>query len=250
MRAIRFVFVAAILAIPMHVQPIAADALQIDHVILGISELDRGIEEFQRLTGVRPVAGGSHPGRGTHNALASLGSGRYLEILAPRPDAPTSEFVDGLGKLTTMTPIGWAVSTTDVDATMRTLQQWGYGLSDRKPGSRERTDGSKLEWVSFDITTPGLDEAPFVISWNPASRHPSTDSPTGCSLETLTIELPAQRPSRQLLTRLNVGVQIKDGKQARSILSLRCPKGVVHFGANGTDVRYFSSGARTRDSIA
>jgi hypothetical protein len=245
MRAILFVFVAAVLAVTMHAQPIAADALQIDHVILGINDLNRGIEDFQRLTGVLPVAGGSHPGRGTHNALASLGSGRYLEILAPRPDAPPSEFVDGLRQLTTMTPVGWAVSTSDVDATVRALQQWGYDLSDREPGSRERTDGSKLEWVSFDITTPGLDETPFVISWSPASRHPSTDSPTGCTLEALTIELLAQSPSRQLLTRLNVGVQIKDGKQARPIVSLRCPKGVVSFGANGSGVRYFSSSART-----
>ena len=53
-----------------------ASAAQIDHVILGIDDLDRGVKAFEAATGVKPVYGGKHPG-GTHNALVSLGDG-YL----------------------------------------------------------------------------------------------------------------------------------------------------------------------------
>src|SRR4051812_10884651 len=64
----------------------AGDLSRIDHVILGIDDLQKGIAELERATGVRAVFGGAHPGRGTQNALISLGENHYLEILAPNPD--------------------------------------------------------------------------------------------------------------------------------------------------------------------
>ena len=40
----------------------------IDHLILAVDDLQKGIETFARMTGVRPEFGGEHPGRGTANA--------------------------------------------------------------------------------------------------------------------------------------------------------------------------------------
>jgi len=204
--------------------------MQIDHVIVGIADLDRGIDQFFERTGVRPVVGGDHPGRGTRNALVGLGDGRYLEILAPQSQA--SADVESLRKLETLTPIGWAVSTSDAEATVRFLRQAGYGVSDPQPGSRVKPDGTKLEWTTFDIKPPGLAELPFFINWSAKSAHPSSDSPSGCRLVGLTL-VTNHEPSRRLLKLLAVGAEARSGggEGARLEMTLRCPKGIVRLGA-------------------
>jgi len=89
-----------------------ASAAQIDHVILGVDDLDRGVKAFEAATGVKPVYGGKHPG-GTHNALVSLGEGMYLEILAVQPGVTVEGNYARLKEMKTLTPIGWAVSSKD-----------------------------------------------------------------------------------------------------------------------------------------
>lgn len=88
-------------------------AAHIDHIILGTADLDSGIAQLQRLTGVRAAVGGVHPGRGTRNALMSLGGNTYLELLAPDPaqSVHTAEVRD-LRAYSSLTPVGWAVSGT------------------------------------------------------------------------------------------------------------------------------------------
>ena len=200
---------------------------RIDHVIVGVADLDSGVEEFRRLTGVTPVAGGVHPGRGTHNALVALDQGRYLEILAALPDAPPSEAVSRLRNLKSLTPYDWAVSTDDVGASVRFLSDAGFSVSPGTAGSRLKSDGTKLEWSTFDVR-PDLQLAPFFINWSASSRHPSADSPQGCSLATVLIELPAQAASRRLLELLAIGVELKTATAARMEFTLECPEGTVH----------------------
>ena len=88
----------------------------LDHIILGCSDLDRGIDLLEQNTGVRPAFGGVHPGRGTRNALLSLGERRYLEIMAPDPKQQDIVRFPQIRQMTNPRLIGWAVHPGDIAA--------------------------------------------------------------------------------------------------------------------------------------
>src|SRR6185436_9550637 len=95
---------AALVALWTSIAPRA----QLDHIVVGIRSLDEGIAQFEQLTGVKAGIGGKHPGRGTENALVSLGGGSYLEILAPQASASLSPQDQPLRNLARLTIIDWA----------------------------------------------------------------------------------------------------------------------------------------------
>jgi hypothetical protein len=206
-----------------------SDLSRVDHVILAIDDLQKGIEELESRTGVRAEFGGAHPGRGTQNALISLGEHHYLEILAPNPKEKGGEMTGELRKLTTLTPIGWAARANDLPSTQRLLRDHGAQTGEIRPGARNRPDGTRLAWKTLDITSPASPLLPFFIEWDHATAHPSATSPGGCRLAGLFLEDPNPAPLRDALQAAGVGVEVREGKESRIHLSLACPKGTVDF---------------------
>jgi hypothetical protein len=204
-----------------------ASAAQIDHVILGIDDLDRGVKAFEAATGVKPVYGGKHPG-GTHNALVSLGEGMYLEILAIQQGVTVQGNFAGLKEMKTLTPIGWAVSAKDTAQLRNRLSAAGIAVSEPVDGSRTTPTGSKLSWQSFllDESSP---EVPFFIVWSQQTAHPSTTSPSGCKLQQWSVASPRVKDLEQLRQALDLRVDVAEAKATSMRLSLTCPKGAVTF---------------------
>lgn len=205
----------------------AAPGLDVDHIILAINHLDRGIEEFTRLTGVVPERGGQHPGRGTENALVSLGAGHYLEILAPMtPPSDSRSRADGFTRLT---PAGWALHTSSLAAIIARLRTAAITVSGPIPGSRRRPDGTLLQWQTASVTGNGLELAPFFIEWRADSAHPSTTSPRGCRLEGLELLEPQPAHLEQFFAAIAYQATIRTQHQRGMRLTLDCPKGRVSF---------------------
>ena len=205
----------------------AAGLSQIDHVLLGIGDLQQGIDELERRTGVRAVFGGAHPGRGTQNALIALGGDHYLEILAPNPAETGNPEAAGLLALKTLTPIGWAARSQDLAALRQSLQAKGTAVDEIRPGGRNLPDGSRLAWQTLGFTSPASPLLPFFIEWERGSAHPSTTSPAGCRLAAFALEDPAPEALRKTLRDAGLGVEVRPGKESGFRLSLACPKGTV-----------------------
>jgi hypothetical protein len=109
---------------------------QFDHLVVGVRSLGEGISEFERLTGVKATIGGRHPGRGTENALVSLGRGAYLEIIAPQKDAKLSPQDEPMRDLTHLTVIAWAIRVSNVDDVVAALRAAGFAATTPRPGAR------------------------------------------------------------------------------------------------------------------
>jgi hypothetical protein len=199
--------------------------VDLDHVILAAGNLSRGIEEFTRLTGVTPLRGGQHPGRGTENALVALGSGHYLELLAPI----VSKQAPGPLRLS---PAGWALHTRDLAGLIDRVRAAGFQLLGPIPGSRRTPDGQLLEWRTASAGGPGLEVAPFFIEWAASTPHPSTTSPPGCHPVSFELVAPDTTRLHSLLKSAGFEAELRAGASPGLRLTLECPKGRVVFSSD------------------
>lgn len=206
----------------------ATAGLPIDHVIIGVADLDSGVAEVERRTGAKLVAGGSHPGLGTRNALMSLGDGTYLEVMAPDPaQAKDDADIRELKALTGPTPVGWAMRTDDAAGLAERLSS--VVKTQTLPGSRTRSDGTRIGWTLVVLPAIGDPLAPFFIAWDTMATHPSRTSPGGCRLAAMTLDSadPAQlQPVIALMAR---PVPVRRSDKPRLRVELDCPAGKVSF---------------------
>jgi hypothetical protein len=204
-----------------------------DHLLLGIGDLDRGIDWVEGLTGVRAVIGGVHPGAGTRNALAALGGRRYLEIIAPDPAQQAFNFRLDLRPLKEPRLVNWAASTSDVAAVAAAAKAAGHQVFGPVEGSRARPDGRTLRWKSagvlHQLSGAALDPAPFFIEWAAGSVHPAEDSPKGCELVSMAIEHPEAGKLTALLQALGIDAKVSPASTARLYATLKTPRGTVVF---------------------
>jgi hypothetical protein len=155
---------------------------QLDHIILGCSDLNHGIDFMENLSGYRAAIGGSHSGLGTRNALLALGERRYLEILAPDPQQEKLLWHPDLPQLTEPLIIGWALHRKDLRKYAAYLRETNVACLGPVEGSRVTPDGQVFHWSSLTLQDDRQGLEPFYIDWADDSPHPSTDAPGACLL--------------------------------------------------------------------
>jgi Glyoxalase-like domain len=205
-------------------EPVPTD---LDHILLGVSDLDAGIAWVEQRAGVRAAVGGVHPGRGTRNALLSLGARRYLEIIAPDPKQPGKGMYEMLSAMTEPRLFNWAVHTGDIAAAATRAVNAGFAIEGPRDGSRARPDGKTLHWKSFNLKDDRGGLLPFFIEWSRESVHPSEDAPKGCTLKRFFVESPAQDETGKACKSLGIDVPVEKGAKARLQAVIASPKGEI-----------------------
>lgn len=197
----------------------------LDHVLLGSSDLERGIAFVEEHTGVRAAFGGVHPGRGTQNALLSLGERRYLEIIAPDPKQSSVEQYSIITKLEEPRLIGWAAHRDDLEKFARQLRKEGIEFEGPQAGSRERPDGKVLHWKALRLKDDHGGLLPFFIEWSRDSIHPSVDAPKGCTLTRFEASAPETKGLLDAVSRLELDLHVQTLDHPSLLASISGPKG-------------------------
>src|SRR5215467_11491440 len=145
---------------------------RLDHVVIGVQDLDAAIETYRRL-GFEVAPGGRHTGLGTHNALVRFGLD-YIELLAIYDEAEAvrsgpgqfmAEYLrDRPGAL-----LGFAVASDDLEQEQARGSSPDVGYWPGQPFAmqRVRPDGHVLSW---HLLVPGQHTWrrpwPFLIQWD------------------------------------------------------------------------------------
>jgi hypothetical protein len=206
----------------------------VDHLLLGVSDLDRGIAWVEQRTGVRAAIGGTHPGVGTRNALLSLGARHYLEIIAPDPAQSAYNFQIDLRPLTEPRLITWAAAIKDIEAVAQAARDAGYQVLGPRAGSRLTPSGKLLQWRTLGVVNKlgvgAVEPVPFFIEWAPDSPHPSQDPPTGCELQAVHFQHPDSQALAAALKGLGIDAKVVQAGTVRLSASLKTPKGPIELG--------------------
>jgi catechol 2,3-dioxygenase-like lactoylglutathione lyase family enzyme len=205
----------------------------LDHIVLGSSDLERGTAWVEERLGVRAVFGGAHPGRSTQNALLQLGPHRYLEILAPDPQQTSPSRYPGLKALREPRLIAWAVRTADIESQSRMARAAGFAIIGPEDNSRTRPDGRTLGWKFFCLQDDRGGLLPFFIEWSRESVHPSTDAPAGCQLDGFGLQSRTQQELSKACQELGLDVAVERGEESLLVARISSPKGEVELMSRG-----------------
>ena len=202
---------------------------RIDHLVYATPDLNRGVEEIEKLLGVRATVGGQHPGRGTRNALVALGPMVYLEIIAPDPDQPPPKESRpfGLDELRKSKLVAWCVRGDDLERLRSEAVRKGVALGEVRSGGRRRPDGVQLSWQFTDPWVRVADGiVPFFIDWG-QSPHPARTAAKGATLVSLRAEHSDVRNVRRMLQQLGLDLPVRRSQSPALIAIIEGARGRV-----------------------
>ncbi len=217
--------------------------MQLDHLVFATQDLDDGIAQLKKLTGIEAVKGGRHPDLGTQNAIAALGDRSYLELLAPDSSAGTrskaaSSQETPLTRLVgrafgtpreQLTLVAYAVAARRMEELDVRFRALGYVTTGVHDGSRVREDGKRLVWQMLAVTAPDDPLLPFWIDWAPDSDHPSQGAPGGCQLDRLYACDPDPERAMSSLEQLGLDLAVEKADTATVVAVIKTKKGTVEF---------------------
>lgn len=202
---------------------------RVDHLVLATPNLEQGIEFVRDHLGVDAVPGGHHPVYGTRNALVSLGSACYLEIVGPDNKVLDTDEVKvfGIHELDEPRLVTWAAKGSDLEELVETVRSEMIDLGAVTLGSRRQPNGCELTWSFTDpLAARNGGVLPFFIDWGDTG-HPASSLENVCALLKIRLYHPHAAETQRRLGVLGLELPVETAEDPRVAATIRSPKGEV-----------------------
>jgi catechol 2,3-dioxygenase-like lactoylglutathione lyase family enzyme/extradiol dioxygenase family protein len=142
----------------------------IDHIIIGVHDLEQAATQFSQKLGLAVSGGGIHPTGGTANRIIVIGD-TYLELIAIHNHAEAQQSM--LDQLTIHEGyLNFVLASNDIEADSRAMADRGISILGPTPGSLRSADGRTRSWSRTNIDRPDLAQRyPFVIQHDSAGEE-------------------------------------------------------------------------------
>ena len=139
----------------------------IDHIIIGVHDLEQAAAQFSQKLGLAVSGGGIHPTGGTANRIIVIGD-TYLELIAiNNPEEAQQSVLDRLAIHEGY--LNFVLASDDIETESHALLQRGIPILGPTPGLLRAADGRTRGWSRIDIERPQMAQRyPFII------QHDST----------------------------------------------------------------------------
>ena len=201
---------------------------KIDHLIFAAPTLESGMDEIEKLLGIRPIVGGQHKGRGTHNALLAFGN-IYFEVIAPDPTQPNVPKplwmkTDQASQPQLWT---WAAANSDLFELEKTANENQISLGKIESGTRTQPNGNILKW---QLTEPILENEngimPFFLNWG-ETIHPSKTLPQAGEVLSFKAIHPNPDLIKNQLKKLGINLILEKGTHPHLEATIRTVEGKI-----------------------
>lgn len=139
----------------------------IDHIIIGVNDLEKATQTFEQKLGLIPSGGGRHPFGGTANRIIVIGD-TYLELISvAEPAEAQQSMLDRLAKGEGY--LNFVFGSDDIEAESQAMRARGVSVIGPNAGALNSAEGRSRGWQRTDVERPDLTQHyPFLI------QHDST----------------------------------------------------------------------------
>lgn len=208
----------------------------IDHIVIGATTLEQGMDYIKRTLGVDIPFGGVHPKMGTHNLLMQLSDSLFLEVIAINAEIPAPTYPRWFGLddpyVRQNLKAGPALLTWVVNTENIRLLMLGSSFSFGTPKHISR---GNLSWY-FGLPDDGRLLAsgllPYIIEWQ-TDRHPAVAmANVSCQLQGITLYHPRANWLKSILESINIKHQVEIEALAENatpylVAAIKTPDAVV-----------------------
>lgn len=147
----------------------------LDHIIIGVNNLEQATKTFSERLGLIASGGGIHPAGGTANRIIVIGA-TYLELITVRTPAEAQQgMLDRLSKGEGY--LNFVLASNDIEADSAALLRRGVPIIGPTPSQLKAPDGRTRGWSRTDLEHPELahpelaQHYPFLIQHDSAGEE-------------------------------------------------------------------------------